>query len=915
MASLHLPVPGIVNFDAENVSTVFRDWKQQWIHYSRAVDLTSKSELVQVSTLLTCMGNEARRIFDTFEWENPEDQNNIEAVLQMFEKHIAPLANIPFERFSFNIRNQEPGESFEKYVTQLRLLARNCEFENINSDEILRDRILFGMKDVVVRKKLRMKPMLTLQDVLLACRTEELSNRHVKALHEESENVHAVNSKKKPTHSYKPQRYDTRSEVTDCKFCGNRHERRKESCPAWNKTCNKCGGKNHFRLKCTQPFKRNRPAVNTVFSVDSDQSIQLDDELMVTLRLQWKCKPHIRFQIDNGSSVNIVPLHIYKKASGDMNLKRLKSSNTQSITAYGNRAWSVLGEVIVRVWRKRRTCLVRLLIVEGEQFHCILGRNACIELGCLEILDNDALHKPETHSGNVFATQQVVTETHLPHSDSPLSTEQLKQSYKYTPGKELYVADTLSRAYLPNESVPASVAAISEASSAENLAMSANRLKRLRTASRKDASLQHVAKLVQKGWPARHEVTDIAMPYYSVRSLLTLDNDLLFKDNQLVVPSSMRDEMMDCAHKSHGGIGACLRRMRECIFWPGMSKNMKERISTCEICLSHADSQMKEPIIQHDIGETPWSKIGADLCELHGRMLLVVTDYYSNFISVKRLNSTTTTAVSKQLMELFSVHGIPKIIMTDNATQFSSFEFKSFTSELDIEHITSSPHYPQSNGKAENAVKTVKRLFSRCRDSGYSEYLALLDFNNTPTEGVGLSPSQRLFGRRCRTSLPVTKKLLRPRYSTEHERKRMTECKQKQARYYNKSTRQLPELSEGETVRVKCPGEKTWTKGTCVRKVAQRSYDVQAENATYRRNRRHILTSKADSGDELPPECATTSDRLESESSASVETYVHDDGVANDNISDVRPDSPDNMFLRRSARVKHQTPRLICEKD
>ena len=331
------------------------------------------------------------------------------------------------------------------------------------------------------------------------------------------------------------------------------------------------------------------------------------------------------------------------------------------------------------------------------------------------------------------------------------------------------------------------------------------------------------------------------MPYYSVRALLTLDNDLLLKDNQLVVPSSMRDEMMDCAHKSHGGIGACLRRMRECIFWPGMSKNMKERISTCEICLTHADSQMKVPIIQHDIGETPWSKIGADLCELHGRMLLVVTDYYSNFISVKRLNSTTTTAVSKQLMELFSVHGIPKIFMTDNATQFSSFEFKSFTSELDIEHITSSPHYPQSNGKAENAVKEVKRLFSRCRDSGYSEYLALLDFNNTPTEGVGLSPSQRLFGRRCRTSLPVTKKLLKPRYSTEDERERMTKCKQKQARYYNKSTRQLPELSEGETVRVKCPGEKTWTKGTCVRKVAQRSYDVQAENATYRRNRRQLL--------------------------------------------------------------------------
>ena len=87
-------------------------------------------------------------------------------------------------------------------MTQLRLLARNFEFENINSDEILRDRILFGMKYVVVRKKLLMKPNITLQDVLLACRTEELSNRHVKSLHEESENVHALNSKKKPTHLY-----------------------------------------------------------------------------------------------------------------------------------------------------------------------------------------------------------------------------------------------------------------------------------------------------------------------------------------------------------------------------------------------------------------------------------------------------------------------------------------------------------------------------------------------------------------------------------------------------------------------------------------------------------------------------------------------------------------------------------------
>ena len=120
-------------------------------------------------------------------------------------------------------------------------------------------------------------------------------------------------------------------------------------------------------------------------------------------------------------------------------------------------------------------------------------------------------HKPLE---NIFQTPLNNAPARLQRMSLMLQKDDIR--VKFTPGKELYVADTLSRAYLPNESVSASVAAISEASSAENLAMSANRLKKLRTASRNDASLQHVAKLAEKGWPARHEVPDVAMPYYSV---------------------------------------------------------------------------------------------------------------------------------------------------------------------------------------------------------------------------------------------------------------------------------------------------------------------------------------------------------------------------------------------------------------
>ena len=107
-------------------------------------------------------------------------------------------------------------------------------------------------------------------------------------------------------------------------------------------------------------------------------------------------------------------------------------------------------------------------------------------------------------------------------------------------------------------------------------------------------------------------------------------------------------------------------------------------------------------------------------------------------------------------------HGIPDKLMTDNGPPFSSAEFSTFSQLYEFRHITSSPGYPQSNGKAESAVKILKSLMLKAQDDGRDPYLALLDWRNTPTEGIGSSPAQRLFGRRTKTLLPTTARLLRP---------------------------------------------------------------------------------------------------------------------------------------------------------
>ena len=148
-----------------------------------------------------------------------------------------------------------------------------------------------------------------------------------------------------------------------------------------------------------------------------------------------------------------------------------------------------------------------------------------------------------------------------------------------------------------------------------------------------------------------------------------------------------------------------------------MVSHVKDYVSKCDVCLTHRMSQTKELLLHHKIVARPWAKLAADLCELHGHTPLVVSDYFSNYIEVAHLCSTTTQAVVRELMTMFVCFGIPEILVTDNGLQFSFNEFQVFAKSWSFNHVTTSPRYPQSNGKAENALRTVKRLFEKCKET------------------------------------------------------------------------------------------------------------------------------------------------------------------------------------------------------
>ena len=267
-----------------------------------------------------------------------------------------------------------------------------------------------------------------------------------------------------------------------------------------------------------------------------------------------------------------------------------------------------------------------------------------------------------------------------------LQLQKYSLDVSYKKGKHMYLADTLSHAYLPEEATVAEVKELEEVS----LTMAPEDLERLKLAASQDMAMQELRHTIQQGWLLnKAEVPDGVRPYFDFCDQMTIQDELVFKGPVVVVPAAVRVEMMAKCHATHIEIEGCLRRARESMYWPRMSSDLKDYISRWPTKMP--PPPQRETLMQHEIRARPWAKVGADVCDFRGRTLLVVCDYFSGFIEVERLQTTTTTAVSKALKALFARYGVPDVLVTDNGPQFASAEFVSFARRWGFQHVTSLP--------------------------------------------------------------------------------------------------------------------------------------------------------------------------------------------------------------------------------
>ena len=196
---------------------------------------------------------------------------------------------------------------------------------------------------------------------------------------------------------------------------------------------------------------------------------------------------------------------------------------------------------------------------------------------------------------------------------------------------------------------------------------------------------------------------------------------------------AFRKRLIAKLHQGDRGTESTLRHARTSLWWPSMDNLLKQFIVTSEVCNTCQTKNQKEALISHEIPNSPWSKVGSNIFERRREHCLVLVDYYSDWIEFDLMRNQTAAEIIQLKQKQFARWGIPEEIVTDSGTNYDSVEFSQFCKRKNIKHTKSPPHYHQSNGKSESAVKIVKTLLRWTEKTALNPYEALLDRHNTPT--------------------------------------------------------------------------------------------------------------------------------------------------------------------------------------
>ena len=289
--------------------------------------------------------------------------------------------------------------------------------------------------------------------------------------------------------------------------------------------------------------------------------------------------------------------------------------------------------------------------------------------------------------------------------------------------------------------------------------------------------MQNLIALINLTFPQeKNEMPHDLLQYWSLRNnLYVIDGVVLMRDQLLippmlrnkvvqtyvpgsiikvVIPPALRKEVVHLLHSAHKGVSSMNEHAKAGVYWPGITTDIQNMRNSCQSCSNIMTSQTRTPPIEPLIPTTPFEGIAYDYFNHMGHYYFVAADRLSGWIELQQIKIGTNAAAEAQglcaaIRRLMVTFGVPIEISSDGGPEFTANETGAFFRRWGICHQLSSVSFPSSNGRAELAVKTAKRLLmynvgANGKLDNDSMVRALLMHRNTPDPGCKLSPSQIL---------------------------------------------------------------------------------------------------------------------------------------------------------------------------
>ncbi|XP_056891952.1 uncharacterized protein K02A2.6-like isoform X1 [Takifugu flavidus] len=369
-----------------------------------------KSEEEKCSYLLLWIVDKGRGLYNTWTLTK-EERKVLKTYYDHFQAYVEPKVNVIFARYMFHQKVQGATEPFEQFVTELRLLVKDCSYNN--SEEMVRDRVLFGIYSPKVREKLlSVESDLTLDKAIDIARSHGMAQAQLRSFansgsvssHEQGVHMSRHTSKgaawktradwtkrKQVQYPRNPQEGD-RDHSKLCGYCGNRAHREKDTCPAKGKQCKICNKWNHFAKVCHSKTRK----VHSVSEKEQNQDPDNEDLFIDVVTQENNTnkteqaygnvqvgpnKTVVHFKLDTGTDTNVINPDILRS----LGLQDTLEPSLRPLYGYGGEQLSVKGKCNIKCQYKDTKLTLKVHVVDTRA-PPVLGLKACLDFGLIKLI-------------------------------------------------------------------------------------------------------------------------------------------------------------------------------------------------------------------------------------------------------------------------------------------------------------------------------------------------------------------------------------------------------------------------------------------------------------------------------------------------------------------------------------------------